>query len=224
MSYGARATGRPGRSIAMADGERASVTIALPRGAVITGVLRDQHGHPPPGARLRVMRYGYAVNSGERRLTAVWASSWGPDERGAYRIWGLAPGDYYIAVAGPTEMMSRSSDLHLTSDVDVQEAQRAAHAGPGTPITDVPQRAVTVATVFYPGTGSAAQATPVTVRAGEERSGIDFTIGYVGAGHVSGTVQGPDGPASSGARVYLAGEQSLDAGHGPLQHAQRERR
>jgi uncharacterized protein (DUF2141 family) len=201
-SYGARAIGRPGRSIAVADGERATLTIQLPRGAVITGVILDQHGQPPQGVTLRVFRYGYAT-SGERRLMPAGATAWGPDDRGAYRIYGLAPGDYYIAAALPTGLASQSRDLHLTSDVDVQEAQRAVLAGPGVPIADVPQRAVGLAPVFYPGTSAVAQATPVTVRAGEERAGIDLTVAYVGTGHVSGTVQGPDGPASPGARVYL---------------------
>jgi large repetitive protein len=205
MSYGARASGRPGRSIALADGERVTANLQLPRGAVITGVVLDQSGQPLQGAFLRVLRYAYAFNTGERRLVIIGTSSWGPDDRGAYRIYGLAPGEYYVAVVStvPGGLLSQGRGLHLTSDVDVQEAQRAVQGGPGTPVADVPQRAVSVAPVFYPGTGVVAQATPVTVRAGEERSGIDFTVQYVGSGRVSGTVQGPDGPASTGARVYL---------------------
>ena len=202
MSYGARASGRPGRSLVVADGERVTANVQLPRGAVITGVVLDQNGQPLQGATLRVLRYAYASNTGERRLVFAGATSWGPDDRGAYRIYGLASGEYYIAVNNPP-LVSQRSALHLTSDVDVQDAQRAVQGGPGTPIADVPQRAVSVAPVFYPGTGAVAQATPVTVRAGEERSGVDFTVQYIGSGRVSGTVQGPDGPASTGARVYL---------------------
>ena len=204
MLYGARAGGRPGRSVALADGERVTANMQLPRGAVISGVVLDQNGTPLQGATLRVLRYAYAFNTGERRLVPAGASSWGPDDRGAYRIYGLAPGEYYIAVNNSFGLMSQGRGLlHLTSDVDVQEAQRAVQAGPGTPIADVPQRAVSVAPVFYPGTGVVAQATPVTLRAGEERSGIDFTVQYIGSGRVSGTVQGPEGPASTGARAYL---------------------
>ena len=204
MSYGARASGRPGRAVALADGERVTANLQLPRGAVITGVVLDQSGQPLQGATLRVLRYAYAFNTGERRLVFAGGTGWGPDDRGAYRIYGLAPGEYYIAVTGsPMSFVSQRSELHLTSDVDVQEAQRAVQGGPGTSIADVPQRAVSVAPVFYPGTGVVAQATPVTLRAGEERGGIDFTVQYVGSGRVSGTIQGPDGPASTGARVFL---------------------
>ena len=204
MAYGARASGRPGRSVALADGERVTANMQLPRGAVITGVVLDQSGQPLQGAILRVLRYAYAFNTGERRLVSAAATSWGPDDRGAYRIYGLAPGEYYIAVSSPLmPFVTQRSELHLTSDVDVQEAQRAVQSGPGTPIADVPQRAVSVAPVFYPGTGVMAQATPVTLRAGEERGGVDFTVQYIGSGRVSGTIQGPDGPASTSARVFL---------------------
>jgi hypothetical protein len=130
MSYGARASGRPGRSVALADGERVTANLQLPRGAAITGVVLDQNGQPLQGATIRVLRYAYAFNTGERRLVFGGGPSWGPDDRGAYRIYGLAPGEYYIAVnTAPPGMLSQRSELHLTSDVDVQEAQRAVQGG-----------------------------------------------------------------------------------------------
>jgi len=201
MGYGARGPGRPGRSIALADGERATPTIRLARTAAITGVVLDQNGQPPPALTMRVFRYGYSA-TGERTLVFASGTSWGPDERGMYRIYGLAPGDYYVT-ATSNLFFGPDAALHLTSDVDVQEAVRAVQSGPATPMTDVVQRGVTLTPMFYPGTANPSQATPVTVRAGEERAGVDFTVQYVASARISGTVQLPDGVKPEGVRLNL---------------------
>ena len=202
ISYGARAPGRPGRSIAVADGERVTVTMQLSRTGAITGAILDQNGQPPPLLTIRVFRYGYSP-AGERTLVFAPGNSWGPDERGAYRIYGLAPGDYYIAATAASFFGDSNTELHLTSDVDVQDALRAVQSGPATPLTDVVQRGVTLAPMFYPGTANPAQATPVTVRAGEERAGIDFTVQYVSSARISGAVQIPEGMKPETVRLNL---------------------
>jgi len=50
---------------------------------------------------------------------------------------------------------------------------------------------------FYGGTGSAAEATVLTLAPGDERTGIDFTLPFVAGLRVSGTVTGLDRPAAS---------------------------
>jgi len=200
-AYGARGPGRSGRSIALADGERATPTITLVKSAAITGVVLDQNGQPPPGLTMRVFRYGYSP-TGERSLVFAAGTSWGPDERGMYRIYGLAPGDYYVT-ATSNLFFGPDAALHLTSDVDVQEAMRAVQSGPAAPMADVAQRGVTLAPTFYPGTANPAQATPVTVRAGEERAGVDFTVQYVASARITGTVQVPDGMKPETVRLNL---------------------
>jgi Carboxypeptidase regulatory-like domain len=200
--YGAKAIGRPGSALQLATGARATATIRMARGAVITGTLLDQFGQPVSGANLRVLKYGYVFNAGERRLTPVAASFSNPDERGAYRIYGLAPGEYYISAVNATASFGGGRDMHLTSEVDVDEAAKAAGAGAGMPLTDVPQRNVGYTQIFYPGAVSVAQATPITIRAGEERSGIDFAVQYSPVARVEGTILSASGTPSS-ARVNL---------------------
>jgi protocatechuate 3,4-dioxygenase beta subunit len=56
--------------------------------------------------------------------------------------------------------------------------------------------------VFYPGAASVPQATPIAVRAGEERSGVDFTIQYSPVVRVEGTILSPAGTPTA-ARVNL---------------------
>ena len=106
-----------------------------------------------------------------------------------------ATAEYFVSVS--------DAALHLTSDVDVQEALRAVQSGPAAPITEVPQRPVGLAPVFFPGTASPAQATPIAVRAGEERQGVDFTVPFVTTASVAGTMILPDGIPTQGAQLNL---------------------
>jgi hypothetical protein len=59
--------------------------------------------------------------------------------------------------------------------------------------------------LFYPDTVSPSDATIITLAPGDERSGIDFTLGHVTAVRVSGVLTGPEGPAAGhGVRLYPA--------------------
>ena len=203
-TYGAKAPGRAGRSIALADGERATASMRMSRGAVITGTVLDPSGLPPTGLTIRVMRYSYAFNTGERRLAPLPSSNtWGPDDRGMYRVWGLAPGEYYVAASAP-QPFDPGRELHLTTDVDVQNAVRETQT-PGAAAADVEQPSVGIAPIYYPGVANAAQAGAITLRAGEERAGVDFAIQYVKAAHVEGTVAvpGSDDGVPPGTQVNL---------------------
>jgi hypothetical protein len=202
-AYGAKTPDPAGGTpLTLTDGQRATISLRMPRGAVIKGVIVDDNGQSPASASVSAVRYIHF--GGERRLVPAGSESSAAVDRGQYRIYGLPPGDYYILVSPAGGGFFRSgSDLHLTSDVDVQEALRAIQTAAGSPIADVPQRSVTTAPVFYPGVHNVAQATPVTVRAGEERGGIDFVVPYVASAHVEGTVSGLDGTPTGNAMVTL---------------------
>jgi hypothetical protein len=191
-AYGAKAVGRPGRTLQLASGEHATAAIRIARGAVISGTILDQFGQPLAGATVRAMKNGYELTTGQHRLSSVGVSD-SPDERGAYRLYGLAPGEYYISVTNATSSSDGGRNLHLTSEVDVQDALKIASRPITAPTADVPQPTVGFAQVFYPGATSVPQATPITVKAGEERTGVDFTVSYMSVTHVSGTVTSPQG-------------------------------
>jgi uncharacterized protein (DUF2141 family) len=202
--YGTKTAGRGGRLLTLAAGEQASASIAMPRGAVISGTITDPSGALPNGLTVRVMRYSYGPGGG-RTLGPAGTLGSTIDERGQYRIYGLTPGEYYVSAASTASPFGAGADLHLTTDVDVQEAQKAVDGGPSVPIVDVPQRGVTFLATLYPGTTSPAQATPIAVRAGEERTGVDFSVQYSSAVHVDGVVTAPAGaPVPAGTQVTLA--------------------
>ncbi len=212
--HGARRPGRPGTSIPVQDGQRATVALRLPRTAVVTGVVVDQNGQPLIGLTVRAMRY--AISNGERRLVPT-GTTVGPDERGAYRIYGLAPGEYFISAASRSAGLLEGRDLHLTTDVDVQQAtqaiqQGAAGASGPAAVDAAPERNVTFEPVYYPGSASAAQATLLTLRAGEERNSIDFALPLVATARVEGTVSGPEGTVPPGTQVNLLTNDPLPTG------------
>jgi uncharacterized protein (DUF2141 family) len=200
-NYGASHPGSAGSPIAITDGiSRNDITLALLRGAVITGTLLDPDGQPIPGVSMRALRIAYTIN-GERRLMAVATTVAGhiTDDRGVYRIYGLAPGEYTIAAPAIPELSTGDEILMMTeSEVrraldEVGQSSRQGVGGSEAAIAsggDEP-RPVGYATVFYPGTPVSSQSLMIPLGRAEERTGIDFQLQYVPMTTVRGTVTWP---------------------------------
>jgi hypothetical protein len=142
---------------------------------------------------VRVLRS--AIVNGERRLDPAGQST--TDDRGTYRIYGLAAGDYIVG-AGGRDRSRPSTELNLTSDADIRHA-----TAPRSRTLPPPQRAVTLATTYYPGTSISAQAGVIPVRPGEERGGVDFPLQLVPTARVEGTALLPEGAPPPGTEVNL---------------------
>ena len=213
-NYGARRPGGPGASFTLADRQAlADLTLTLPRGAVITGVLLDPDGLPLPGVSMRALRYVYTV-TGERRLSAVTTTmaSHITDDRGAYRIYGLPAGEYVIAAPatlppGSNVLLMNDTEARAALD-ELRQSQRpqmtpnsGAAGGSGTD-ADAP-RAIGYAPVFYPGTTVGSQAVVIPLGKSEERAGIDFQIQYVPMATIRGSVTAPEGVSAEYIRVHL---------------------
>ena len=200
-NFGAGRPGGPGAPVVLTgDGSRSDITLRLLRGAVITGTLLDPDGQPIPGVSMRALRYGYAVN-GERRLTAVTTTMAGhiTDDRGAYRIYGLPPGDYTIA-APAIPQLSTGDEILMMTESEVQRAlnevrQSSRQSPVASETTGVAggdeRRAVGYATVFYPGTPVSSQSVMIPLASAEERTGIDFQLQYVPMSTIRGSVTWP---------------------------------
>jgi hypothetical protein len=125
------------------------------------------------------------------------------DDRGAYRIYGLEPGTYLVAAAprfSATQLERMTTD---EMDAALQDLQRTS-ARPGTTgsastAAQPPSRRPApfgYAPVFHPSTTSAAQAVPVTVAAGQERTGVDIALAATRLAAAEGVVTGPTGPVA----------------------------
>jgi hypothetical protein len=191
VNYGARRPLRPGAAIPLTAGQKLDIVVRMARGGVITGVVLDHNSQPSAATPVRVLRQ--AIVNGERKLVSSGEST--TDDRGAYRIFGLAAGDY---VVGAVARGPGGAELRLTSDADVR------HATAASPRTPAPRdRSFTFATIYYPGATMASQGSPVSVRAGEERDGIDITLQLVPTARVEGTVTLPGGSTPRGTEVNL---------------------
>jgi uncharacterized protein (DUF2141 family) len=130
-SYGAKKPGRPGTPIQLGDAQKFdSAGIVMPKGSVITGTVIDEGNEPTPGTQIRA--YRYVLRTGERTLQQAGSAS--TDDRGAFRIYGLQPGDYLVSV---TPRNNNIGDVRqaVMSQVEqlLQQAQaaNAADAQPG---------------------------------------------------------------------------------------------
>ena len=179
MSYGATRPGRPGTGVPVTGGKPVAITLRLPRGAVITGTVSDIDGRPAVG--LSVYALYPRVGSGyiERQyITAPGVLPAVTDDRGVYRIYGLAAGEYVVS--------ARPRVLQTGASV-VRGEFRMMTRG------NTVSRPMALAPVLHPGVSDVSRAARVTLRAGEERGGIDVQLEAVPLATVSGTVAFPAG-------------------------------
>ena len=202
-AYGAKRPDRPGTPITLADGQQMTdVALRMARGGVIAGTITDENGQPAFGAQVRVLQY--RMVQGERTLGPVVGGapfSETTDDRGQYRLFGLAAGEYVIAASPRTVL---AGDVRAMTDGEIRAALQALQQPPqaqqpGTGPTGTPPPAreegttVAYAPVYYPGTTASTNAMTVTLGPGEERSGVDFPLQLVRTAKVEGTVATPAG-------------------------------
>lgn len=196
LSYGQRRPLQAGIPIQLADGQQLTgLDFRLPRGSVIAGHVFDETGDPLPGANVRVMRYEYA--QGNRQLVPVGAAQ--TDDLGAYRVWGLNPGDYYVSAVTPNFAPGGG---------------RGGRGGPPTGAPGSEPEQVGYAPTFYPGVPSVAEARAVSVGLSLEVPSLDFNVLLVRTARISGRVTNPDGTATTAGNVVLIPETGGRAGRG----------
>ena len=183
MNYGETRPGRPGSAIVVASGQPVTdLTLRISPGAVITGAVVDPAG--APASDVEVYVFASRMRSGQRHLEELKTVM--TDDRGVYRIFGLAPGTYVVAAT--TRFRFGSGAARETTAADVQRA-----LGTGTkPAATEPRRAsVGFAAVYYPGTVDSAAASAITLAAGQERAGVDFMLQLIPLSSVTGRLTWP---------------------------------
>jgi len=221
LSYGATRPAGSDVPLTVSDGQQITgLSIALVRGGVVTGTVVDESGRGIPGAVVTVLRFGYNTSTGERTLSFTGAGSIGDltDDRGVYRIWGVPPGEYVITV----DSLERASDSRpgfsevrrlSTADVDraialARAGRPASSAGASAEPTVFPAgEPVQYATVYHPSVVDIAQASTVSIGAGEERAGVDVVVRRIPAARIRGTVRVLEGmtPADVAVELRVAG-------------------
>ena len=195
--HGSHRAGRgPGVPIAIAGGARVEVTLRMLPGASISGTLTDANGTPMSGVSIIAVDLRAANPVSERAVT---------DDRGMYRIFGLAPGDYVVSAVPrllPTlsdRAMATSAEIIAVTDAEARWAR-----GVGVPGQILPSgRPVAYAPVFFPGTTDIAAAQTVSLGTGEERTGLSMTTAIVSVATISGALVDAGGQPVSPATVSL---------------------
>lgn len=112
--------------VRIAARQRLTAEIPLSRGGVIEGRVFDEGGEPLAGLQVKVYRARMA--QGYRRLESVGVAD-RTDDTGAYRIYALPPGDYYVAASlrmAPADSIVETTyaPTYYPGTADVGEAQR----------------------------------------------------------------------------------------------------
>lgn len=230
-AYGRRRPAGPMQVLPLGDGERiGDLKIPIWKNATITGTITDEAGDPmidlPVQALLRT------IVAGKRKLSpGTPASLVKTDDRGAYRIAALTPGEYVVVVpstqtsapesvvdlyrqgrsggqsdllrdlssSGAANVLNRLDQLGglTVGGLTFQSLASTFRSGVG-PMPSAGGHIFVYPTQFYPAALTAAQAAPVTLHTGEERTGVDLQLKLVSTSRVSGIVTGPDGPLTVG--------------------------
>lgn len=226
MAFGSKRPGGAGTPILLSDDERATAVITLPWGSAITGTVRDDLGRPVPDVTVSVLRYAFSAQTGERTLQSVSIGSAGQmvngywpdafpgtavtDDRGVYRIYGLASGEYIVSASARPEMGSPMAvtDVYQITEADVRRARQLLQGpNPGSSAEaaarSVVSSRVDYAPVYHPAAIARDEAATVKLGTAEERSGIDVLLRLVPTASVFGVITSLDGTPQSGAQVSV---------------------
>ena len=180
--FGARGPARTGTSLVLERGQKVTgLRVNLYPHAVISGRVVDEDGEPVPNIDVQVSRLQYM--QGRKQLAR--SSSRMTDDLGEYRIFGLAPGQYYVSALYRPNANSPASP----------EGQYV--------------------TTYYPRTPDPAAAAPVEVTAGSQVGHIDLTLVRVHTVSVKGRVTSQisaDSAGSHNLQVILSARNALGAG------------
>ena len=201
--FGSTRLGRPpGMPIALADGQRiADIFIPIARGAVLAGRVMDESGAAIASAQVQVQQI-HIVN-GERRATtpSIGVVQVTTDDRGAYRAYGLPPGEYVVRATGGGGFSAGGTARILTPD-DFERALRPA--APGTAPPAVAAAQYTRVATYYPNALSLSTAPTVSVAAGDDRLDINITSQLARVARIEGTAFLPDGQPATNISVGIA--------------------
>ncbi|HVQ40696.1 MAG TPA: carboxypeptidase-like regulatory domain-containing protein [Vicinamibacterales bacterium] len=209
-------------TITLTEGQRVSdAKLRLWKNAAIMGTVQDDGGEPAIGLTVQAM--SRIVLAGRARY--VPAGSGRTDDRGAYRIASMQPGDYIVVIpqapaAVPAAMMDTmmkglgGGDMSgmmgmldlASSGVNIGAAMQGgvrlgnymvASVSGAPPILAADGKLFVYQTAFYPGVAVPVQAEVITLKSGDERGDVNFQLRLTPTARVSGVATGPTGPMGS---------------------------
>lgn len=142
-----------GIPVLLADGQQMAIDLPLTPGGFIAGRILDEDGSPFAGAEVEALISRF--EDGADTLFSVSAAL--TDDRGEFRLFGLAPGSYYVSAADPA--FRRVS---------------------------TPKGVFRYSPTYHPGTTQADQAKTVTVTGTADAPRVEFRISLIPPARVDG--------------------------------------
>jgi protocatechuate 3,4-dioxygenase beta subunit len=188
IEYGMEKPGGRAKFLKVTDGARIEITLRAWRSAAIGGHVYDERGRPVIGAQVRVFE----------KDSDVYGSS-ATDDRGAYEIAGLRPGQYTVGVPVSQSNRTISSSGRQSSNASpafpyvMDRGRRTILIPRGAPLPASADdgRARVYVTAFAGGASNRPGALYVPLGPGDVREGIDITLPVVPGIRISGLVAGP---------------------------------
>jgi len=241
--YADGATGRmrpngPAQPIQLADNQRVGdVTIRLFKLASISGTITDTTGEPVVGVQVRAYRRTLIAG---RRILSTNGPITNTDDRGLYRFGGLTPGAYVVAVLtftqtapadfrpqGPLPNLNSTMQSPGTNGYGISSGgirvsmtdrfvlQNSGGRGGGAPTPEADGRLMTYPSLYYPASRTAADAQPIRVASGDEKTSADMTLPLVPTGAIFGRLLSPTGDPPSNWALHLVPADSGDLSADP---------
>lgn len=187
VQYGQTRPFESGKTIDLADAQVVDkADITMPRGSVISGRIVDEFGDPVADASVSALRSMWS--NGKRRLQQTGRTAQ-TNDLGQYRLFGLAPGDYYVSAT------YRGGDMAIME----MAAVAATMSSSGGPSGSTPNSGY--APTYFPGTINGGDAQRLTLAVGQEAQGTDFALLPVRLAKITGTVINSEGKPTEGAMV-----------------------
>jgi hypothetical protein len=216
LEYGQRRPFESAATITLGEGQNAAGNVALLRGGAIFGRVLDQFGDPSVGTRVQVLRN--RAEDGGRRLIPVGMADQ-TDDTGAFRIYGLPPGEYFVAAStGLIDAVKRDPPVYYPGTNAFAEAQpitlaAGAESSADFQIIEV-ARAATVSGVVLtssgaPGSGAMVNLASNTISATPGLGGLAMLHGDAGPDGTFSIQNVPPGPYTITAQLPM---QPFDSG------------
>jgi len=163
--YGQKKPSDPGAAFSLSPGQtKEDLTFKLIPSAVIAGRVFDEDGEAMPNASVMASRETYREG---RRTLAVFAQAT-TDDLGAFRLFGLPPGRYFVS----------ATEQKWGQVVGDKEFSRSSGQG----------GEQGYAKTYYPGTPDVARATAINAKEGDEIPGADIALKQVTVHQIRGRV------------------------------------
>lgn len=186
--HGSSREGDSGTPIELREETSIRVNLSLSRAGVITGLVLDESGEPVDRVVVRALRREYS--KGKRELVSVGQSST-TNDIGAFRLYGLSPGDYIVSASSPPifgdiqNAKAAFSPTYFPQAATLTEAQ-LVHVAAGDTVSGIvigfrPSRAAQISGIVVDAGGVPWTSGFVNVTLRSEYQGLGVASGSIGA-------------------------------------------